>query len=88
MGTASAQNGAVGSVIKLKIKPAGSLAICDFASSGRIGSSLEAAVAKGAPSTRVEAYSKMSPSSLVAAKETWLATDEGRFARSELKSGS
>lgn len=52
---ASAQTGIVVSVIKLTTKPTGSLASRDFASSGRIGLSLEAAVAKGAPSTRVEA---------------------------------
>lgn len=51
----SAQTGAVDSVINWMTKPAGSVASCDFASSGRTGSSLEAAVAKGAPLTMVEA---------------------------------
>lgn len=86
MGTASAQAGGVVTVIKLMTKPFGSLASCDFALSGRIGSSSETAVVKLGSLTREETYLSMSSASLGATEAIWLATDEGSCASAELGS--
>lgn len=85
---ASAQDGGVDIVIKLSTKPCGSLASCDFASSGRTGSSSETAVAKLGSLTREETYLSMSSASMGATEAIWLATDEGNCASAELTSGS